>query len=179
MSYYRTMTGGFTIEPHLPWKAYRDSEFVAATTDNPTALRFTEITETVNTDEGQLLRRTATGLVPRTSVVGESPRHEVIQVAKLCTTYGVELCGTLYVVGEDDVLDTWRYYTDSEGRFQADQAILVWPNGRRAHEAVPHSSQPGCERLTGHVLALSDTGPVAWPDPIDPARILRERPWAR
>jgi hypothetical protein len=182
MSHQYALTGEFAIDVPLSWKVYRDTDLLPGNDDDDmaTALMFTEHTETIDTDDGQLCKRVATGLVPRRPTTwGDMPRYEVGRVAALCADHGSQLVGTLYVVGEDGPLDTWRLYTDTEGKLVVDQAILVWPDGRRAYQEVPFASLPGCETYSGMVLTLGDRGPIAWPDPIDPGRILKGKPWQR
>lgn len=176
MSYVRRLSGSFMISPRWPWAIYNHRDFYTDPTSH--CLVIEEDVEQVDRHEGQLTRRHAARVVPRSECSYISPLPEIEVLAKLCRDQGGRLLGVLYSVGEDDALDTWRYYTDKSGLVVKDQAILVWPNGNRAYEAVPRSSQPGQESLGGECLVLGD-GPMAWPTPISSDRIATTPPWAR
>lgn len=181
MSYLRRASGGFQISPPLAWCHYRDylgARQGATTPSGYALLQWVEDTETRNTPEGELRIRTAVRLEPAAEELWDDPGLEIGSAVNVAARAGVRMIGTIYVVGDDGPLDTWRYWCD-DGGLHRDQAILVWPNGRRAFESRPRSELPGQERLGGNYLALSDNGPVAWDTPIDPERILRESPWQR
>lgn len=176
MSYIRRLSGSFMIDPRWPWSIYHHRDFYTDSSDN--ALVIEEDVEQVDRHEGQLIKRSAARVVPRQECAYISPLPEIEVLAELCRDLGGRLLGVLYSVGEDDALDTWRYYTDKQGLVVKDQAILVWPDGNRAYEAVQRSTLPGQESLTGECLTLGN-GPMAWPSPISPDRIATGTPWAR
>lgn len=177
MSYLRRVTGCLTISPGLSWGTYR--HHLGHVQGGFRLMRWVEHTDLKHLDEGELTIRSATGLEPVSEELWDNPAGELTVAANVVRNNGGVFHGAIYVVGQDGALDTWRYYPDEAGGLQVEQAILVWPTGRRAHEARPRSDFPGQENLTGRCLTLSGDGPVAWPDPIDPSRMLRESPWSR
>jgi hypothetical protein len=177
MSYKRVLTGSFEIKPPLQWGVYHHLDQMDE--DKDCVLKFVEDIEQVNRAEGQLIRRSATGIIPATGQAWRDPSVEIGEIAALCQRLGSVLVGAMYSVGEDGPLDTWRHYTNCDGRLVSDQAILVWPDGRRAYQAIPRSELPGQETLTGFALVLGSDGPTAWFSPIDPAQIITAPPWQR
>ena len=177
MSYIRETTGEWEIKPGLPWGTYRDLDQAKPSGDS--VFEIIELRKELDHEDGQLIRRTAVGIRPRRSQSNEHPQPELEVLALRCKDRAVAVVGTIYSVGEDGPLDTWRYYTDLGGNLVCDQAILVWPDGKRAYQAVPRSTLPGQERLGGECLILGDSGPVAWPTPISRDRIIRGSPWHR
>jgi hypothetical protein len=177
MSYKRVLTGSFEIKPPLPWGVYHHLDQMDE--DKDCVLKFVEDIKQVDREEGQLIQRSATGIVPATGEAWRDPAIEIRALAWEVEQRESLLVGAMYSVGEDGPLDTWRHYTNCDGRLVSDQAILVWPDGRRAYQAVPHSSLPGCETYSGDVLVLGSDGPTAWFSPIDPAQIITGPPWQR
>jgi hypothetical protein len=177
MSYVRELTGQWEFSPGLPWKVYRDLPQTTVTSDS--AFSIIETRQEIDQDEGLLIRRLAVGIRPRSEQSYEHPQPELAALAQLCRQQAVTVVGAIYSVGEDGPLDTWRYYTTATGDLVCDQAILVWPDGKRAYQAIPRSWLPGQENLSGEFLTLGDSGPVAWPAPIAPDRIIKGSPWQR
>lgn len=165
MSYVREVTGEWEIQPGLPWNVYRNLPQTQVNGD--TAFSIVELRKEIDQEEGQFIRRLAVGIRPRSAQSYEHPQPELAALAQLCRQQSVTVVGTIYSVGEDGPLDTWRYYTDATGNLVCDQAILVWPDGKRAYQ------------VSGQYLTLGDSGPVAWPAPISPDRIIKGSPWQR
>jgi hypothetical protein len=178
MSYKRVLTGSFEIKPPLPWGAYRLLPQMDPD-ESSSVLKIVEDVQNIDQHEGQLVKRSAIGIVPSHEEAWDTPEHEIDSLALICADHGSALVGGIYAVGEDGPLDTWRYYTDADGRVVKDQAILVWPDGRRAYQAIPRSELPGQETLGGHALVLGSDGPMAWFSRIDPAQIITGPPWQR
>jgi hypothetical protein len=177
MSYKRVLTGSFEIKPPLPWGVYHHLDQMDEAKD--CVLKFVEDVKQVDREEGQLIQRSATGIVPATGQAWRDPAVELRALAWEVEQRKSLLIGAMYSVGEDGPLDTWRYYTNCDGRIVSDQAILVWPDGRRAYQTIPRSELPGQETLTGDALVLGSDGPTAWFSPIDPAQIITGPPWQR
>jgi hypothetical protein len=177
MSYIRRLTGEFAITPPLPWGVYHHLDQMDEEKD--CVLKFVEDIKTVDREEGQLTQRSARGIIPSTGEAWCDPSIELADIAKLCQKLCSKLVGGMYSVGEDGPLDTWRYYTGDRGQLVMELAILVWPSGRRAYQAIPRSELPGQESLGGYALVLGSEGPTAWFSPIDPAQIITGAPWQR
>jgi hypothetical protein len=176
MSYIRRLTGSFEVRPGIPWGLYRHLDQMGPETQR--LFEIVEDTAKYDRGEGQLLMRSMIGIRPRREEAYDHPEAELRELVDLARHNGATVTGTIYSVGEDGPLDTWRYYTVHDV-LVADQAILVWPAGNRAYQAVPRSTIPGQETLRGDCLVLGDDGPVAWPTPIDKARIIMGAPWQR
>jgi hypothetical protein len=128
MSYITHVTGKFTITPELPWTEFKDSEFAPHNiTDRCTPdleLRIAE--ESVDTDDGPLLRRTATALVMR-QIDEYNARNLLTQVQRAVDAFpGHVLTGRLTCEGEDNA-DMWRVVVRG-GRAVRIEPRIVWPD---------------------------------------------------
>jgi hypothetical protein len=128
MGYYTTVEGEIAIEPPLAWSEFKDSRFNSRsldTYDGMSNIKLRVNEETVETDEGQLVRLTATALVP---AWGESSKYyylvEHIQQA-IDAFPGHTFTGRLECSGED-AGDLWRVVI-RDGRAVKIQPQLVWP----------------------------------------------------
>lgn len=129
MGYTTRVTGEFTITPPLTWPEFRDSRFAphnAKSRYEPSLLlRVTE--DTVDTDEGQMVRRTATALVMRP--IEEYRAHGLLdEVQEAIDAFpGHEWSGRLDCAGEEN-LDAWRVLI-RDGRAVRIDPEIVWPDG--------------------------------------------------
>lgn len=178
MSYSYRLSGSMTIrdkanyQSALQWPDYR--HYIGRVAGGFKVMRWVEEITHENTNRGELTVRGAVGIEPASEQAWDDPVSELATAVEICERAGLKLVGSIYAVGEDGPLDTWRYFTVPDGLglvVVAEQAILVWPNGRRAYE--PRQLEHGT------FLVLGDDGPVAWPVSIDPDRILRGGLWSR
>ena len=67
MGYYTRVTGEINIQPPLTWNEFKDSPFLPGSPNDKTEydVRLRADEETVDTDEGQLVRKTASVVLPR------------------------------------------------------------------------------------------------------------------
>lgn len=128
MSYTTHVTGEFAIEPPLTWPEFKDSKFtpdnVKGKWDVSLVLRITE--DTVDTDEGPLLRRTATALVMRE--IDEYRAHRLLdEVQEAVSSFpGRTFTGRLDCEGEENT-DLWRVIV-RDGRAVRIEPRIVWPD---------------------------------------------------
>lgn len=128
MSYTTRVTGGFAITPPLAWPEFKDSEFaphnIKTSYDPSLALHVDE--DTVNTDEGPLLRRTATALVMR-EIDEYRERGLVDEVQRAIDSFpGHTFTGHLECEGEENT-DIWRVVI-RDGHAVKVQPRIVWPD---------------------------------------------------
>ena len=128
MSYRTHVTGEFAITPPLTWNKFKDSEFtpenVKGKWDVSLVLRVTE--DTVDTDEGPLLRRTATALVMR-EIDEYRERGLVAEVQSAIDSFpGHTFTGRLDCEGEENT-DIWRVVI-RDGRAVKVEPRIVWPD---------------------------------------------------
>jgi hypothetical protein len=131
MSYYTSVRGVIEILPPINWGVIAESPFLpdrARTNDKPVKFRIAE--ESVTTDEGTLIRRSATALVP----VQEDPygaRDIVAEVQSILDEFGSvngrEFSGRFDCSGEND-FDLWRLEVHGNRAVEVRPRIL-WPDG--------------------------------------------------
>lgn len=132
MGYTTRVRGEFTIRPPLAWPEFRDSRFAPHNVQNgydpSLILRVDE--DTVDTDEGLLVRRTATALVMRE--IDEYRAHGLIEeVQEAVDAFpGRQWSGRLDCAGEEN-LDVWRVLI-RDGRAVKVKPEIVWPDGSDA-----------------------------------------------
>jgi hypothetical protein len=128
MGYITHVTGEFAIEPPLTWPEFKDSEFVPhnidCSYDPDLILRVAE--ESVDTDDGPLLRRTATALVMRE--IDEYRAYNLLdQVQKAVDSFPSHtFTGRLDCEGEEST-DLWRVVI-RDGRAVKVEPRIVWPD---------------------------------------------------
>ena len=128
MGYTTRVDGEFAITPPLTWNEFKDSEFAP---DNAKSgwepsliLRVDE--DSVDTDEGPLLRRTATALVMR-EIDEYRERGLVDEVQKAIDSFpGHTFTGRLDCEGEENT-DMWRVVV-RDGRAVKVEPRIVWPD---------------------------------------------------
>ncbi|MGW4670132.1 DUF6205 family protein [Streptomyces sp. NPDC004324] len=124
MGYTTRVDGEFAIEPPLTWTEFKDSEFASDHIGAPDlVLRVTE--EAIDTDDGPLLKRTATALVMRE--IDEYRAHNLLaQVQKAVDSFpGHTFTGRLDCEGEENT-DLWRVVV-RDGRALKIVPQIVWP----------------------------------------------------
>lgn len=130
MSYITRVTGGFTITPPLTWTEIKTSPFepigrrAYGAADIDLALRIDE--ETVDTDEGQLVRRSASALVmPH---IDEYRARGLVEQVQQCLDIfpGHTFTGRLECEGEENT-DLWRVIV-RDGRAVRIEPRIVWPD---------------------------------------------------
>jgi hypothetical protein len=125
MSYTTHVTGEFAITPPLTWGEFKDSPFASGNwRDSDLVLRIDE--ESVHTDDGPLLRRTASALVMR-EIDEYNARNLMSQVqAALDAFPGHTFTGRLNCEGEENT-DLWRVVIRG-GRAVKVEPRIVWPD---------------------------------------------------
>lgn len=130
MSYTTHVTGQFAITPPLSWNEIKNSPFepigrrAYGTVDIDLTLRIDE--ETVDTDEGQLVRRTASALVmPH---IDEYRARGLVEQVQRCLDLfpGHTFTGRLECEGEENT-DLWRVVIGN-GRAVRIEPRIVWPD---------------------------------------------------
>ncbi|WP_432051761.1 DUF6205 family protein [Streptomyces xiamenensis] len=124
MGYNTRITGEIKISPPLTNREIAGSAFLPGTTDRDVRLVVEEVT--VETDDGTLIRRTATALEPS----WEEPYkayHLMEHITEAMTTWpGHEFSGHLECSGED-AGDLWRVVV-RDGRVERIEPRIVWPD---------------------------------------------------
>lgn len=128
MGYTTYVTGEFAITPPLTWNEFKDSPFAphnAKSRYEPSLiLRVNE--DSVDTDEGPLLRRTATALVMR-QIDEYRERGLVAEVQSAIDAFpGHSWSGRLECEGEENT-DMWRVIVRN-GRAVRVEPRIVWPD---------------------------------------------------
>jgi hypothetical protein len=125
MGYTTHVTGEFAITPPLTWNEFKDSPFASDDwRDSDLKLRIDE--QTVNTDDGPLLRRTASALVMR-EIDEYNSRGLMAQVQKAADSFpGHTFTGRLECEGEENT-DLWRVVI-RDGRAVKVEPRIVWPD---------------------------------------------------
>ncbi|MFF0790412.1 DUF6205 family protein [Streptomyces spiralis] len=137
MSYTTHVRGEFAIEPPLTWNEIKNSPFttpmalgkavrlyMSSTHDYDLTLRVNE--ETVETDEGTLIHRTAAALVMR-EIDEYRERNLVEQVQEIVNLFpGHTFTGRLECEGEENT-DIWRVIV-RDGRALRIEPRIVWPD---------------------------------------------------
>jgi hypothetical protein len=132
MSYRTHVDGEFAITPPLAWPEFKDSKFtpenVEGQWDVSLVLRIVE--DSVDTEEGPLLRRTATALVMR-EIDEYRERGLVSEVQSAIDSFpGHTFTGRLDCEGEENT-DIWRVVV-RDGRAVKVEPRIVWPNEETA-----------------------------------------------
>jgi hypothetical protein len=128
MGYTTHVTGEFAIEPPLAWPEFKESEFaphnITDSYDPELILRVDETS--VDTDDGPLLRRTATALVMRE--IDEYRAYYLLdQVQKAIDSFpGHTFTGRLECEGKESA-DLWRVVI-RDGRAVKVEPRIVWPD---------------------------------------------------
>lgn len=128
MGYTTHVTGEFAITPPLTWPEFRDSQFalhnIHLSFEPSLILRVDE--DTVDTNEGPLLRRTATALVMR-EIDEYRERGLVDEVQAAIDAFpGHAWSGRLDCYGEANT-DMWRVVI-RDGRAVRVEPRIVWPD---------------------------------------------------
>jgi hypothetical protein len=128
MGYYTRVTGELRIEPPLTWAEFKDSPFLQGgpndDTDYNVCLKTTE--ETVDTDDGQLVRKTAAEVLPRWDDSFKA-YHLVEHVQAVVDAFpGRAFTGRLECEGEE-AGDLWRVVV-RDGRAVKIEPRIVWPD---------------------------------------------------
>ena len=128
MGYTTHVTGEFAITPPLAWNEFKDSKFaphnVQSSYDPSLILRVDE--DSVDTDDGPLLRRTATALVMR-EIDEYRAYHLIDEVQEAVDAFpGHSWSGRLECEGEENT-DIWRVVI-RDGRAIRVEPRIVWPD---------------------------------------------------
>jgi Family of unknown function (DUF6205) len=129
MGYITHVMGEFEITPPLTWQELKDSEFaphnLKSSYEPDLALRVAE--DSVDTDEGPLLRRTATALVMR-QIDEYRERGLVETVQRAIDSFpGHTFTGRLDCEGEENT-DMWRVVIRDGRRAVRVEPRIVWPD---------------------------------------------------
>ncbi len=139
MSDSTRLTGRLTFSRPLTWREYREN--LAAVDDNDHVLTFAETREEIDTDDGPMVRRTATGLEPREihgTAYGRGAEVELSDMARVLQHIGVRIEGWLYRSTGDGLERMRVHYDPTTVRVEA--SLTVWPDGTSAYVPVqlPH-----------------------------------------
>lgn len=127
MGYITHVRGEFGITPPLTWNEFKDSPFSpfppAGDARIELVLRVDE--ETIETDDGPLLRRTASALVM--SEIDEYRAHGLLELVQRAVDAfpGHSFTGRLDCEGEENT-DLWRVIV-RDGRALRIEPRIVWP----------------------------------------------------
>lgn len=130
MGYYTRFDGEIVITPPLPWSEVKDSPFVKAgeygEVDRDCKLRLVE--ETVETDEGTLIRKQAVAVV--CTYTGQTKAYSIVEhLQELLDLHGEGRTFTGYLSAEgEESADLWRLAVEN-GRAAKIQPRIVWPDG--------------------------------------------------
>lgn len=131
MDYNTRVTGEIRIEPPLTYAEFKNSPFIAGDSliEGSIDVRLRVEEETVDTDEGQLVRKTASALIPK----WEEPYRayhlieHVQRAIDVFTTTGIHMfSGRLECEGEEQG-DMWRVVI-RDGRAVRVEPRIVWPD---------------------------------------------------
>lgn len=122
MGYNTSVTGEIRIEPPLTWREFKDSPF--ADRDMDVKLRIDA--ETVDTDDGPLMRKTASAIVPAWE--DSYKAYKLIEhVQQAIDAFpGHTFTGRLECEGEENT-DIWRVVI-RDGRAVRVEPRIVWPD---------------------------------------------------
>lgn len=129
MGYVTYVTGAFTISPPLSWPEFKGSKFapdnIAHSWEPSLILRVAE--ESVDTDDGPLLRRTATALVMRE--IDEYRAYGLLEeVQEAFDSFpGHTFSGRLECEGEENT-DMWRVVVRDGRTAVRVEPQIVWPD---------------------------------------------------
>lgn len=128
MGYITHVRGEFTITPPLAWPEIKDSPFspLSPAGDNRLELVLRIDEETVDTDDGTLLRRTASALVM--VEIDEYRAHHLLDVVQRAVDSfpGHTFTGRLECEGEENT-DIWRVIVRGHRAVKV-QPRIVWPD---------------------------------------------------
>ncbi|MFJ9037420.1 DUF6205 family protein [Streptomyces sp. NPDC102406] len=128
MGYTTRVTGEFAIEPPLAWSEFKDSPFspLPPVGDDRIELVLRVDEETVETNDGPLLRRTASALVM--SEIDEYRAHGLLDIVQRAVDSfpGHTFTGRLDCEGEENT-DLWRVVV-RDGRAIRVEPRIVWPD---------------------------------------------------
>jgi hypothetical protein len=124
MSYTTHVRGEFVITPPLAWPQFKDSPFASGDwRASDLVLRVDE--ESVDTDDGQLLRRTA-GVLAMREIDEYNSRNLLAEVQKAVDAFpGHTFTGRLECEGEE-AGDLWRVVIRNRRAVKVEPRI-VWP----------------------------------------------------
>jgi hypothetical protein len=127
MGYNTSVIGRIGIEPPLTWAEIQASPFKPSLMDDADLDVCLDIAEEkVDTDEGELIRRTAGGLLPRWEDEYRA-YHLVEHVQKAVDSFpGHTFTGRLECEGEENT-DMWRVVI-RDGRAVRVEPRIVWPD---------------------------------------------------
>lgn len=128
MGYYTRVTGEISIEPPLTWQEFKDSPFLPGSPNDNTNydVRLHTDEETVDTDEGQPVRKTANAVLPRWDDSFKA-YHLIDHVQAVIDAFpGHTFTGRLECEGEDNT-DMWRVVV-RDGRAVKVEPRIVWPD---------------------------------------------------
>jgi hypothetical protein len=123
MGYNTSVTGEIDIEPPLTWAEFKNSPF-ADGDELDVKLRIE--TETVDTDDGPLMRKTASALIPSWEDSYKA-YHLAEHVQRAIDVFpGHTFTGRLDCEGEENT-DLWRVII-RDGRAKEIRPQIVWPD---------------------------------------------------
>ena len=129
MGYNTTVTGEIRIEPPLKWADFKESPFNRTSADAYDGTKNVELrveTETVETEDGPLMRKTAVAVIPAWG--GHGKFYNLIEhVQQAIKAFpGHTFTGRLECEGEDNS-DMWRVVI-RDGRAVELKPRIVWPD---------------------------------------------------
>lgn len=128
MGYNTSFTGEITITPPLPWSAINDSPYLPGEAwDNGMDAKFKVAEETVDTDEGTLIRREAVAVVPVTDDAYKG--YDIVDTLQgiVDAHPGHTFGGYIRAEGEE-AGDIWRLAV-VDGRATKVTPRIIWPDG--------------------------------------------------
>jgi hypothetical protein len=122
MGYNTNVGGEIRIEPPLTWREFKDSPFAGHDKDVTLQVE----AETVDTDDGPLMRKTAVALVP--SWEDSYKAYNLVEhVQEAIDAFpGHTFTGRLECEGEENI-DLWRVVV-RDGRAIRIEPRIVWPD---------------------------------------------------
>jgi hypothetical protein len=130
MGYYTTVDGEIAIDPPLTWAEFKSSPFYRADGPSERDVRLKVDEEVVDTDEGQLIRKTA-AVLEGAYEGGFKAYHLVEHVQEAIDTFpGHTFTGRLECAGEDGA-DFWRVVVRNGAAVKVEPRI-VWPDDPEA-----------------------------------------------
>jgi hypothetical protein len=122
MGYRTSVIGEITITPPLTWAEFKNSPFADG---DGLDVKLRIETETVDTDDGPLMRKTATALIPTWDEAFKA-YHTVEHVQRAIDAFpGHTFTGRLDCKGEN--ADMWRVVV-RDGRAVEVRPHIVWPD---------------------------------------------------